>query len=437
MSLGLALDDEPQHPFHHRPIDLDRYCRLPHRVQVYHAAPPQGEELDGSLDTGREPGGYSMQRLWQGVYLDGRTAIGHPVTIQLTGTTLHITKVDGTTLEWPYAQVTHIQGSYKGDEVRLEYGTPPAQALVVQGTEFLAAVQQASSTNGGHLRDPRKRRVRVGWTVPTSLALIGVIAGLYFKGVPALAIFLAPHVPLSWEEHLGNSAFEQLAPATLHCTDPYRQAFIEQILHRLRTTVPDSPYRLRVTIVDQPGINAFALPGGRIVVLRGLLEATDGPEQLAGVLAHEVQHIFKRHSTHAVLDQGSTSLLIAAVTGDFTEALAYGIEGARVLGMLRYSRLHEDEADREGFLLLHAAGIDPAEMIAFYRTMEATQPHQTESPSFVSTHPDAGNRIANLAPLSGRLPFRAIPLLPGADWKDIRSICAHRTAAPSSGSTSG
>lgn len=269
------------------------------------------------------------------------------------------------------------------------------------------------------------------------LVFIGAVAGLYLKGTSALASFLAPHVPLSWEEHLGDSAFEHLAPATLRCTDPSRLAAIDQILHRLTTTVPDSPYRLQVTIVDQPGINAFALPGGRIVVLRGLLEATDGPEQLAGVLAHGVQHVFKRHSTRAVLEQGSTSLLIAAVTGDVAGALAYGIEGARVLEMLRYSQFHEDEADREGFLLLHTAGVDPAAMIALYRTMEATQPHQTESLSYVSSHPDTGDRIAHLTALAGRLPLRAIPLLPGADWKDIRSMCAHRTTAPSSGGTSG
>ena len=377
-----------------------------------------------------------MQRLWQGVYQDGRTTVHHPVTIQLTGTALRISRVDGTALDWPYDRISQTQGSDKGEKVRLEYGAMPVQAVVVQDTEFLAAVQQAASTNVGHRHDPQKRRLRVGWTVLVSLTLIGAAAGLYVKGLSALTIFLAPHVPLLWEEHFGDSAFEQLAPATLRCTDPQRLAAIEQILHRLTTTVPDSPYRLRLTIIDQPVLNAFALPGGRIVVLRGLLEATDGPEQLAGVLAHEVQHVLKRHSTRAVLEQGSTSLLIMAVTGNSAGAMAYGIESARMLKMLRYSRLHEDEADREGFLLLHTAGVDPTEMIAFYRTMEAKQPHQTESPSYVSTHPDAGGRIANMTTFIGPSPLRSIPLLPGADWKDIRSICAHRTAALSSGNTS-
>jgi len=290
-------------------------------------------------------------------------------------------------------------------------------------------LQEVASTAVGHLHDPRRRGLRIRWTLPASLALVAVVAGLYVWGIPALAGVLAPHVPLSWEGRLGDSALEHVAPVGLRCTDPVRLAAIERILARLAAAFPDSPYRLQLTIVDRPVINACALPGGRIVLLRSLLEAAETPEQLAGVLAHEVQHIYQQHSTRVLLEQGSTSLLIMAVTGDFTGALAYGIEGARVLGMLRYSRLHEDEADRDGLRLLQAMGVDPGEMIAFYRTLEANEPHQAESPSSLSTHPDTGDRIATLTRLAGPPPLHPVALLPGEDWKQIRSICEHRKAS--------
>lgn len=371
-----------------------------------------------------------MQRVWQGFYLDGRTATRHPITIQLTGTSLHIRMADGRPMVWPYCQIRQTQGLYEGEPVRLEYGAPLPQAIVVQDTEFLVALQQAASTNVGHLHDPRRRGLRVRLTVVASLALMAVVAGLYVWGIPALARFLAPHVPLSWEERLGDAALEHLAPAGLRCTDPSRLAAIERIIGQLSAAAPDAPYHLQLTIVDRPILNAFALPGGRIVLLRSLLEAAETPEQLAGVLAHEVQHIYHRHSTRALLEQGSSSLLITAVTGDVTGALAYGIEGARVLGMLRYSRLHEDEADREGLRLLQAAGIDPAGMIAFYRTMAEKEPHQAETVSSLSTHPDTGDRIATLIRLAGPPPQHPIALLPGSDWKHVRSICDHRNASP-------
>ena len=370
-----------------------------------------------------------MQRLWQGFYLDGRTATRHSITIQLTTAALHIQMADGRPMAWPYARIRQTQGSYEGEQVRLEYGTQPAQCVVVQDEEFLSALQEAALTKVRHLHDPRRRTLRVRLTVVAALALVPVIAGIYLWGIPAAARLLAPLVPLSWEARLGDSVFEHVAPADLRCLDSRRSAALEQILSRLAAAVPDSPYRPRLTVIDQPVINAFALPGGRIVILRGLLEAAETPEQLAGVLAHEVQHVYKRHSTRGVIEQGSTSLLIAAVTGDVTGALASGIEGARTLGMLRYSRLHEEEADREGLRLLQASGIDPAGMIAFYRTMEEKQSRQMDAPSYLSTHPDTGDRIANLTVLAGQPPMHPVVLLPGEDWKDIQSICKSRAAS--------
>ncbi|RPH81834.1 MAG: M48 family metallopeptidase, partial [Nitrospiraceae bacterium] len=170
-------------------------------------------------------------------------------------------------------------------------------------------------------------------------------------------------------------------------------------------------------------------------VFRGLLEATETPEQFAGVLAHELQHIYQQHSTRAIIEQASTSLLIAAVTGDFTGGLAYGIEGARVLGILRYSRLHEDEADREGLRLLQTIGIDPAEMIAFYRIMEAQHPHDGAAPSYLSTHPNTTDRVEKLSALAGVPPLHPVKLFSHDEWKDLRSLCRHPTASSPLAST--
>lgn len=367
-----------------------------------------------------------MQRLWHGVYLDGLSAKRRPITIQLAGEALHIRTSDGRSLRWLYHRIRQTQGSYEGEPVRLEYGAEPAQSLVVQEIAFLNALQEAAATPIGHVHDPRRRRLRLRLTVVSALALVPVIAGLYLWGIPAVANLLAPLVPLSWEERLGDSVLEHVAPTDLRCNDSIRSAKLEWILDRLSSAVPDSPYHLQLTVVDRSAINAFALPGGRIVVLRGLLEAADTPEQLAGVLAHELQHVYKRHSTRAVMEQVSTGLLIAAVTGDITGTLASGIEGARVLGMLRYSRIHEEEADREGLRMLKAVGIDSAGMIAFYRMMEDEHTRRANTPSYLSTHPDTGDRIANLVMLAGPSPLHPTALLSGEEWNDVRSICQRR-----------
>ena len=116
-----------------------------------------------------------------------------------------------------------------------------------------------------------------------------------------------------------------------------------------------------------PAINAFAAPGGQVVILRGLLEKTASPEQLAGVLAHELQHVYQRHTTRAILEQTATTFLLSAISGDLSGGLAWGLEGARTLGSLHYSRTHEREADIEGLRMMQAARLDPAAMISLLR----------------------------------------------------------------------
>jgi predicted Zn-dependent protease len=73
-----------------------------------------------------------------------------------------------------------------------------------------------------------------------------------------------------------------------------------------------------LTVVDNSTVNAFAAPGGQVVILRGLLEQTTSAEQLAGVVAHELQHVYLRHSTRAILEQTAGTLLLTAVSGDLS-----------------------------------------------------------------------------------------------------------------------
>ena len=130
-----------------------------------------------------------------------------------------------------------------------------------------------------------------------------------------------------------------------------------------------------------------------------------------------------------MIEQASTSLLIAAMTGDFTGGVAYGIEGARVLGMLRYGRLHQGEADREGLRLLQTVGIHPAEMIAFYRIMQAQRLHDVAASSYLSTHPDTDDRIKNLMALAGAPLPHPVKLFSREEWEALRSLCQHSVAS--------
>jgi predicted Zn-dependent protease len=173
-------------------------------------------------------------------------------------------------------------------------------------------------------------------------------------------------------------------------------------------------------------VNAFAAPGGHIVVFQGLIEESGSADELAGVLAHELQHVLKRHSTRMLVQHASTGLIISALTGDVSGAIAFGLEAARTLGALSYSRAMEEEADAEGLKMMTATGFDPDGMIAFFDTMQKRSGEIPQFLTYLSTHPSTEERIERLRRLAAESrPFKIEPL-PKHNWNDIKKRC--RTA---------
>lgn len=238
-----------------------------------------------------------------------------------------------------------------------------------------------------------------------------------------MASLAAPRVPVAWEERLGEAVIAHVAPVERRCADSGHASALDKIVATLTAPLRERPYTFRVIVVDDPVINALAAPGGFIVVFRGLLEQTRSAEELAGVLAHEAQHILLRHSTRAVLEHASTGLLVAALTGDVTGAMSYGLESGRVLGLLRYSRRNEEEADRAGMQMLLASGIDPSGMITFYELLRKRAGEVPTPLTYLSTHPSPGDRIEKLKALAGASPTRFVKLLPDSDWREVQKLC--------------
>ncbi len=215
----------------------------------------------------------------------------------------------------------------------------------------------------------------------TAFAALGaalVAAGLYFWAIPAAAKIAAARVPVSWEESLGESVVEQLVPQDSRCDEPNVNRIVSDLTARL-SAAASSPYTFRVAVVRVPVVNAFAAPGGHIVVFQGLIEQTRRPEELAGVLAHEFEHVIQKHTTRMLLQKTTAGLMISAMTGDVSGAITFGASAAHALGTLSYNRAMEQEADVEGMKLLAAAGIDPAAMIDFFETLKTKSGETTEA----------------------------------------------------------
>ncbi len=363
-----------------------------------------------------------MRLDWDGWYLDGETAARRRARLTLGPGGLEIAPADAATCAWPYAEIEQRQGHYAGEQVRLERRGGAGAAVLVDH-EFVAALRRVAPADAARFHDPAVRSRRIALTVLAAVASLGMAAAGYVWVIPGFAAVAADHVPVRWEERLGASVTQDYASSRRECADPIRRQPLEELLAAVTAPIEGAAYRFRLTVVDDKTVNAFAAPGGYIIVLRGLLDETDTPEQLAGVLAHEVQHVLHRHTTRLLFEQTSTGLLMSLMAGDPGGTVAFAPQAARVLGLLRYSRTHEEEADVDGLRLLQTGGIDPRGMAEFFEKVQKRVGTEPSLFQYVSTHPKTAQRIERLRELAAGGTRARRVLLPLVDWRRAREVC--------------
>lgn len=356
---------------------------------------------------------------FSGHLFDGVSAQKRDATVTLTRLALSVT-VDEQTTAWPWAQITQTQGRFVGEPIRLEYGPAPSQVLVLRDATFLAALAFIAPAWTSNIRGPRGSRT--GLISLALVATVGLLVALYLWGVPALADTVTKRLPIEWEQKLGEAVEESLLAGEEVCDDSKAQAAVAQLVEQLQAGAPAHPYTLRVHVVKSSLVNAFALPGGIIVLYTGLIEAMDGPGEVAGVLAHEIQHVLLRHGTQSLVRELSLAILVGALLGDANGAMQTGIELAKQVGGLRYSRDTEREADRRGMHLLQTAKIDPQNMVRSFERLGKAVGEQGPVLSLISTHPDTAERIATLQKMAQSATFDAVAL-DDAAWRKALAGC--------------
>ena len=193
-------------------------------------------------------------------------------------------------------------------------------------------------------------------------------------------------------------------------------AFVK-LLHRLERGA-DLPLPLRAIVVRRSEANAMALPGGRIFVFRGLIAKAETPDELAGVMAHEIGHVSHRDGTRAALESAGLSLLFGMLLGDFTGGGAV-VVATRMVLQSAYSREVEAAADGYGVTLMSRIGGDPRALGAILaRIGGATEPAM----KILLDHPETAARVAAINAMAGSSGGQ--PLLDGAEWAAVKRICS-------------
>lgn len=373
---------------------------------------------------GGETGG-AFRSVFPARYYSGEVPVGRPAEVHVGPLGLTI-RMDSESQLWPYEGLRQPRRARHGEPIHLERGEG-REVLVCFDPAILTAIRRASPGSTRHIR-PASRIPFLAWAA-LLIGGIGVAFALLVAfGIPSLAGSVAQSIPVSWEVQFGDAMLEHVAPERLRIRDPRVVAPVERIARQLAAARP-GPYRYRVVVVDAPEVNALAAPGGRIAVFRGLIEFARTPEELAGVVAHEMEHVRRRHVTEGILKSASLGLLISLVAGDVSGPAAAGIQMARKLGELSYSRDAESEADADAIDWLVAAHVDPRtlpEMLA--RLPEAGAAPQWAD--FLATHPAPQARARVLRETLARLsPAPSRPLLSEDEWAGLRAAVARGTKA--------
>jgi beta-barrel assembly-enhancing protease len=279
----------------------------------------------------------------------------------------------------------------------------PAAIRRLRSDAALTGMPQLAVLHAGE----RRRRVGriVGWSLVAFFVLLPLLLlVLLFSQSDRIAGVIAERIPVQKEQQFGRRVFESMRDS-LKLQDSGTDAALVSSLGKRLTAGSRFDYEFHVA--EDPTLNAFAMPGGVIVVHTGLIRATRRPEELAGVLAHEVQHVEQRHSLKAAIKQTGLRGLWAAFTGDLGGTLAG--QAALELGALRFSRDAEREADVRGFETLVQQDIDPAGMVDLFGTM-ATE-SGASPPAWLSTHPASEARQESLRAMQKALGDRRFPPL--------------------------
>jgi len=230
-------------------------------------------------------------------------------------------------------------------------------------------------------------------TILVVFAVITVFgAAMYFFVLPGLADQLAQSIPVEYEMKMGEEIYKQ---NMLTCKeDSARTKLVNEYFQTLHIK---SPYKVRITVVDDPTVNAFAIPGGHIIVFSGILDQMKRHEELAGVLAHEYGHIYYRHSLRAMARSLANYTLISLVIGDVSGVAGVIVQNADYIKSLKYSRELEEQADNFGFHLLKEKGVNPSGMVWLFQTLTTIPPKiDIKVPEFLRSHPYTKKRIENM-----------------------------------------
>jgi Zn-dependent protease with chaperone function len=370
--------------------------------------------VDNGPENSLESGAAPPQPDSRSIFYDGASSRRHTVELTL-GNRLEIIENGQTIATWPFADIRRADAA--GGLLRLSCLTAPSLARLEVRDGALAA---ALISRCPHLNDNAIGRRGVGAIIGWSLAATISIVAMIWLGLPLAADRLAPLIPNALERRIGDAAEKQInvifGAKTCNGSVAGHAAFVK--LMRQLSTAAGIPTPVRADVLSTPVPNAFALPGGKVYLFSGLLAKAENPDEIAGVLAHELGHVRHRDNTRNMIYSGGASFLVGLLFGDVTGSGAL-IFASRSVITASYSRDAEQRADDFSIQVMHRLGRPTKPMGDLIFRITGNQGDKTLS--ILANHPLTEDRLKHLT--DEDRPASGPPLLNDQEWTALKAIC--------------
>jgi Zn-dependent protease with chaperone function len=360
-------------------------------------------------------------------FSDEFPAAGAPCHVQVEGHGLTVTfasdTVDSQPESVPFSSLTVSAGGLDHNQLVVKWaGQKGERTLYLKNPDVIRAFRQAAPDHLSYsfaqaaeqVRQVRHRG-RLVWSLVAGVVLSTVL-GLWF-GSDLLVEIAVSRIPVEWEQKLGESAYRDFLIHQEVMKEGPAVAALEEMTHRMTAQILDNPYKFEVTVVKSDVVNAFALPGGYVVVFTGLMKKAESGEEVAGVLSHELNHVLQRHGLERIVKSLGIMTVAAIVFGNQQGLVGMMKQLGVELFTLKFGREQETEADLTGLLLLQRAKIDPSGMITFFERLSEKDEGRME---WLSTHPMSAARADRLKAELAALPKKS-PEPFTFNWKQVQA----------------
>ena len=357
--------------------------------------------------------------VFEALYYNGNSSFGNKATIHLLESSIKI-DIGTETILWNSSELSIRESFFNKGKSVLKYGSSfPYPALEISGAEFPVYFERSypsikiKQTDISVFQNTGNRAI-----VLIILGVLGIILLAYFVFIPFVAEQVAKRIPMRYEIAMGDKMFEQLSNS--FDVDSEQTILANSFFHQLK--IPES-YPVNITVVHSEISNAFAFPGGHIVVHDNMFKLMKSKEEFAALLCHEYSHIEQRHITRSLFRNLGTYLVISLLLSDVNGIMAVLLENADNLKSLSYSRKLEQEADEKGLQLMNLAAQNPEGMIQLFKHLEKANEGSPEIPEYLSTHPMLEGRMKNIKQLSKNSVISVSTNLElDATWKKLKAL---------------